>query len=93
MTLVAGPIDGIDYLYPSGSPPFGCHIVHFVATDQLAPVVKKIGVIFLLIVLVLTLILYGQEMLGAVGSFAPPEGQTRQQMATGRFGSSLSCLI
>lgn len=38
---------------------------------KLFPVVKKIGVIFLLIVLVLTLVLYGKDMLGAIGSFAP----------------------
>jgi len=41
------------------------------AAEKLFPVVKKIGVIFLLITLVLTLILYGRDMLGAVGSFAP----------------------
>jgi len=39
--------------------------------DKLFPVVKKIGGIFLLITLVLTLVLYGRDMLGAVGSFAP----------------------
>jgi BASS family bile acid:Na+ symporter len=40
------------------------------AAEKLFPVVKKIGGIFLLICLVLTLVLYGREMLGAVGSFA-----------------------
>ena len=39
--------------------------------DKLFPVVKKIGGICLLIVLALTLVLYGRDMLGAVGSFAP----------------------
>jgi len=38
---------------------------------KLFPVVKKIGMIFLLITLVLTLVLYGREMLDTVGSFAP----------------------
>jgi BASS family bile acid:Na+ symporter len=41
------------------------------AAEKLFPVVKKIGAIFLLICLVLTLVLYGRDMLGAVGSFAP----------------------
>jgi len=41
------------------------------AADKLFPMVKKIGGIFLLICLVLTLLLYGRDMLGAVGSFAP----------------------
>ncbi|CAB5092844.1 hypothetical protein D3OALGA1CA_5909 [Olavius algarvensis associated proteobacterium Delta 3] len=41
------------------------------AADKLLPVVKKIGGISLLITLALTLYLYGREMLGAVGSFAP----------------------
>ena len=41
------------------------------AAEKLFPVVKKIGGIFLLICLVLTLVLYGRNMLGAVGSFAP----------------------
>jgi len=41
------------------------------AAEKLFPAVKKIGVIFLLICLVLTLVLYGRDMLGAVGSFAP----------------------
>ena len=41
------------------------------AAEKLFPVVKKIGGIFLLICLALTLVLYGREMLGAVGSFAP----------------------
>ena len=39
--------------------------------DKLFPVVKKIGGIFLLITLVMTLWLYGSDMLGAIGSFAP----------------------
>jgi BASS family bile acid:Na+ symporter len=38
--------------------------------DRLFPAVKKIGGIFLVICLVLTLVLYGRDMLGAVGSFA-----------------------
>ncbi len=37
------------------------------AAEKLFPVVKKIGMIFL----VLALVLYGRDMLGAVGSFAP----------------------
>ena len=41
------------------------------AAQKLFPVVKKIGMIFLLIALVLTLVLYGRDMLAAVGSFAP----------------------
>jgi BASS family bile acid:Na+ symporter len=41
------------------------------AAEKLFPVVKKIGGISLLITLALTLYLYGREMLGAVGSFAP----------------------
>jgi BASS family bile acid:Na+ symporter len=41
------------------------------AAHKLFPVVKKIGMIFLVIVLVFTLALYGRDMLGAVGSFAP----------------------
>ena len=41
------------------------------AARKLFPVVKKIGGIFLLIVLVLTLVIYGRDMLGTVGSFAP----------------------
>ena len=39
--------------------------------EKLFPVVKKIGGIFLLIGLVLTLVIYGRDMLGTVGSFAP----------------------
>jgi len=38
---------------------------------KLFPVVKKIGMIFLLITLVLTLVLYGSVMLDTIGSFAP----------------------
>ena len=41
------------------------------AAGKLFPVVKKIGGISLLVTLALTLYLYGREMLGAVGSFAP----------------------
>jgi BASS family bile acid:Na+ symporter len=41
------------------------------AAEKLFPVVKKIGGIFLVLALVLTLVLYGRDMLGAVGSFAP----------------------
>jgi len=41
------------------------------AADKLFPVVTKIGGISLVIVLVLTLLIYGRDMLGAVGSFAP----------------------
>jgi len=41
------------------------------AAEKLFPVVKKIGMVFLLIALVLTLVLYGDEMLATVGSFAP----------------------
>jgi predicted Na+-dependent transporter len=38
--------------------------------DKLLPVVKKIGTLFLLITAVLTFVLYGREMLSALGSFA-----------------------
>jgi BASS family bile acid:Na+ symporter len=41
------------------------------AAKKFFPVVKKIGGIFLVLALVLTLVLYGRDMLGAVGSFAP----------------------
>jgi BASS family bile acid:Na+ symporter len=41
------------------------------AAEKLLPVVQKIGVLFLLITLVLTLVIYGREMLSLVGSFAP----------------------
>ena len=41
------------------------------AAEKLFPVVKKIGGLFLVLVLLLTLMLYGRDMLGAVGSFAP----------------------
>ena len=41
------------------------------AAEIIFPVVKKIGGLFLLLVMVLTLMLYGRDMLGAVGSFAP----------------------
>ena len=41
------------------------------AADKLFPMVKKIGVSFLVLALVFTLVLYGRDMLGTVGSFAP----------------------
>jgi bile acid:Na+ symporter, BASS family len=41
------------------------------AAEKLFPVVKKIGGIFLLIVLTFTLVLYGRDMLSTVGSYAP----------------------
>ena len=41
------------------------------AADKLLPVVKKIGMISLLIALVLTLVIYGRDLLGLLGSFAP----------------------
>lgn len=41
------------------------------AAEKLFPVVKKIGGLFLLITLVLTLWLYGEDMLGTLGSYAP----------------------
>jgi BASS family bile acid:Na+ symporter len=51
----------------------GCAIRVFApnAAEKLFPVVKKIGGLFLLLCLILTLILYGRDMLSAVGSFAP----------------------
>lgn len=39
--------------------------------QKMLPVAQKIGMVFLLIVLALTLALFGGEMLSAVGSFAP----------------------
>jgi len=39
--------------------------------QNMLPVAQKIGMVFLLIALVLTLVLYGDEMLSTVGSFAP----------------------
>jgi len=39
--------------------------------QKMLPVAQKTGTVFLLIALVLTLVLYGREMLGTVGSFAP----------------------
>jgi BASS family bile acid:Na+ symporter len=39
--------------------------------DKLFPVVKKIGGIFLLLGVVFILVLYGRDMLEAIGSFAP----------------------
>ena len=41
------------------------------AAQKLLPVIQKIGGIFLLITLVFTFVLYGRDLLGAVGSFAP----------------------
>jgi BASS family bile acid:Na+ symporter len=41
------------------------------AAARFFPLVKKIGRIFLVLALVLTLVLYGRDMLDAVGSFAP----------------------
>ena len=41
------------------------------AAQKLFPVVKNTGGIFLVLTLLFTLVLYGREMLGAVGSFAP----------------------
>jgi BASS family bile acid:Na+ symporter len=41
------------------------------AADRLLPVIQKIGGLFLVIALVLTLVLYGREMLDTIGSFAP----------------------
>ncbi len=38
--------------------------------DKIAPVVKKIGTLFLLITAILTFWLYGKEMLSAIGSYA-----------------------
>jgi len=41
------------------------------AAAKLLPVINKIGTVFLLITLVLTLVMYGRDLLGLVGSFAP----------------------
>jgi predicted Na+-dependent transporter len=41
------------------------------AAQKLLPAVQKIAMIFLVLVLVLTLVLYGRDLLDAVGSFAP----------------------
>ena len=41
------------------------------ATKKIFPVVKKIGVISFLLTLVLTVVLYWRDAVGAVGSFAP----------------------
>jgi BASS family bile acid:Na+ symporter len=41
------------------------------AAARFFPLVKKIGGIFLVLALVLTLVVYGRDMLDAVGSFAP----------------------
>ena len=39
--------------------------------DKLFPVVKNTGIVSLLILLAMTLVMYGPDMLGTVGSFAP----------------------
>ncbi len=41
------------------------------AAERLLPVIQKIGMIFLVIALVLTFVLYGRDLLDTVGSFAP----------------------
>lgn len=41
------------------------------AAHKLLPVIKKIGGIFLVLVLIFTLVIYGRDMLSTVGSFAP----------------------
>ena len=41
------------------------------AAEKLLPVFRKIGGIFLLLAMVITFVLYGRDMLRAVGSFAP----------------------
>ena len=41
------------------------------AAEKLFPVVSRIGGLFLMILLALTLVIYGRDMLSAVGSFAP----------------------
>ena len=41
------------------------------AAAKLLPVVSKIGMVFLLLTLALTLVIYGRDLLGLVGSFAP----------------------
>ncbi len=41
------------------------------AADKIFPIVKKVGGISLVLALVFTLVLYGRDMLSAVGSFAP----------------------
>jgi len=41
------------------------------AAAKLLPVINRIGVVFLLVTLVLTLVMYGRDLLGLVGSFAP----------------------
>ena len=41
------------------------------AAEKLLPVVQRIGVLFLLLTLVLTLVLYGRDLLETAGSFAP----------------------
>jgi len=41
------------------------------AAEKLLPMVQKIGMVFLVIALALTLVLYGREMLTLIGSFAP----------------------
>jgi len=41
------------------------------AAAKLLPVVSKIGMVFLLLTLALTLVIYGRDLLSLVGSFAP----------------------
>ena len=41
------------------------------AAAKLLPVVSKIGMVFLLLTLALTLVIFGRDLLGLVGSFAP----------------------
>jgi len=41
------------------------------AAAKLLPVINKIGMVFLLLTLALTLVIYGRDLLGLVGSFAP----------------------
>jgi BASS family bile acid:Na+ symporter len=41
------------------------------AAEKILPAVQKIGMIFLVLALVLTFVLYGRELLTLVGSFAP----------------------
>ena len=43
------------------------------AAEKLLPVFKKIGGVFLVLVLVFTLVLYGRDMLGARWAVSPPE--------------------
>ena len=49
---------------------FGIKVYKEPFADKIAPAVKKIGTIFLLITAIMTFWLYGKEMISAVGSFA-----------------------